>query len=292
MIRKALLKKPLLSYFVLTILITWVIWLPLVVYYYRSPFDVSFSSVPIYLILFAFLGFFGPTIASIIMTGMENGSTGIKVLLSNWLKFRKYLKWYLFIFISQILIDFITTQIAINFLSLEVVIDFTKWYNFIPALLRTAIIGGALAEETGWRGYALPRLLSKTTAILSSIIIGIIWALWHLPICLIPSANFPVPISFPVFMVFTINVICISIILTTIYQNTNRSLFVCYLYHVMLNVSLFSSIYKFEQSDRAWWIKICLSTSLHVIISIIFVIFFGSKSLSRNNEIANRKKFA
>lgn len=208
MIKTSLLRKPLLSFYIMTFMITWVIWLPLVIYYYRSPFNVSFSTVPISLILLALLGFFGPTFASIIMTYLEKGTVGIKELLSNWIKFRIQVKWYLFVIISQILIDFISTQIAIIIFSLEVHIDFTKWYNFIPLLLRTAFIGGAIAEETGWRGYALPRTLKYTNALYASVSIGIIWALWHLPICLIPGANFPVPLSINVFLVFIIGSSC------------------------------------------------------------------------------------
>ena len=286
MLKSILRKKPLVSFYVLTFIITWGIWSPLIIHYFSSPYQVSFSTVPIPLILLAFLGFFGPSIAGIIMTGVEKGSAGARGLLSRWKILRIGAQWYLLAFLSQVFIDFASTQIAINVFSLDVAIDASKWHYFLPILLRSAFIGGAIAEETGWRGYALPKTMESRNALFSSIVIGLFWAVWHLPLCFIPGANFPVPLSPEVFLVFTVNVVFISIILAALNNNARGSLFICYLYHIMLNTSLFSGIFHFADPVQAWWIKIFCSAILHGILAIVIVIVLGPARLARRRDPA------
>ncbi len=277
-------KQPLLSFFLLTFIITWGIWTPLVIYYYLSPFQVSFTSTPVPLILLAFLGFFGPTFAALILTGLEEGRSGIKKLFSGWKLWRVGAKWYLAIFVSQIVIDFVATQLYVSIFGASPEVNWSAWIMVFPAFLQAAFIGGPLAEETGWRGYALPRLMKSRSALTASLIIGVIWATWHLPISLIPGANFPVPLDPLVFLVFSLNVIFISIVMTWLFNNTRGSVFVCYLYHVVLNTALFGTIFHFDNFEFTWWVKMCFITALHGILAISLVVFFGPARLSRKTE--------
>lgn len=278
-------RRPLTSFFVLTYIISWGIWTPLVVYYYQSPFPVSFSSTPLPLILLAFLGFFGPTFAALIMAGLEEGRNGIKKLLSGWKKWRIGIHWYLVIFLSQLVIDLVATSLYISMFAPSVEVTWSAWYMVLPSFLQAAFIGGAIAEETGWRGYALPRLLKSKSALTSGSIIGLIWAAWHLPICLIPGANFPVPLSLQVFSVFLLNAIFISIIMTWLYTNTRGSIFICYLYHALLNTALLGVIFHFVNFESAWWTKMCYGTALHGLFALGLVLFFGPARLSRAKDI-------
>ena len=274
-------KKPLLSFFSLTFIISWGIWTPLVIYYYLNPFPVSFAETPVLLILCAFLGFFGPTFAALIVAGLEGGRNGIKGLLSGWKGWQVGIQWYLIAFVSQILVDAIGTYVCISIFGLTPKIDWSAWNMVFPAFLRAAFIGGAIAEETGWRGYALPRLLKSKSALTSALIIGVIWATWHLPISLIPGANFPVPLTPVVFGVFGLNTVFLSIIMAWLFTNTRGSIFICYFYHVLLNTALLGAIFRFETPEFAWWVKMCCSTALHGIFALLLVLFFGSARLSR-----------
>src|SRR5690606_11703585 len=78
---------------------------------------------------------------------------------------------------------------------------------------------GALGEELGWRGYALPRLLELTDARAASIILGVVWAVWHLPAFFLAS----LAQSSVNFGLFVINVTAFSVIMTWLFVNTRGS---------------------------------------------------------------------
>jgi membrane protease YdiL (CAAX protease family) len=277
-------RYPLISFFALTALISWAIWTPIVIRYYRNPFPVSFEETPAYLILLAFLGFFGPTIAALILSGLEGGREEIKRLLSGWKLWRVGLRWYLAFFLSQLAIEFLATQLYIGQSNATPQIDWGNWAGFLPTFLRAALIGGAIAEETGWRGFALPRLQETRSALSASVIIGLIWGVWHLPISLVPGANFPVELNLTLFAVFVLNAVFISIVMTWLYNNTGGSIFVCYLYHALLNTGLLSAIYKFKNLESAWWGKMYYGTVLRGAFALLLVSYFGARWLSRTGE--------
>ncbi len=279
-----LVRYPLISFFVLTALISWAIWTPIVIQYSRNPFPVSFAETPVYLILLAFLGFFGPTFAALILSGLEGGREDIKRLLSGWKLWRVGLRWYLAFFLSQLMIEFLATQLYVGYSNATPQVDWGNWAGFLPTFLRVAILGGAIAEETGWRGYALPRLQETRSALSASVIIGLIWGVWHLPISLVPGANFPVELNPTLFTVFVINAVFISIVMTWLFNNTGGSIFVCYLYHALLNTSLFGAIYKFINIESAWWGKMYFGTVLRGAFALLLVAYFGAKWLSHTGD--------
>ncbi len=280
---KRLTRNPLRSFFILTFAISWAIWTPLVINYYRNPFPISFANTPPFLILLALLGFFGPTFAALIMAGLENGGSGIKALLSGWKKWRVGAGWYLAIVLSQLAIEWLAIQYYISQYEPNPEINWSLWYLALPALLQSAFIGGALAEESGWRGYALPRLQASHSALKSSLIIGFIWAVWHLPISLIPGANFPVPLTLSVFAIFLLNVVFISIIMTWLFNNTKGSLFIGYVYHALLNTALLGSVFRFANIENLWMVKVSFSMALHGLFALILLLVFGSARLSRKS---------
>lgn len=277
-----LVKKPLLSFFLLTYIISWAIWIPLLIYYYLNPFPLSFTSTPILILIFAFLGFFGPTFAALIMAALQEGPTGIKKLLSRWKIWRVGIQWYLFIPLFFIVVSFTAIQLYIGFFAISPQVNWGLWYMNFPAFLQAAIIGGAIAEETGWRGYALPRLMRSQKALNSSLILGVIWALWHLPLNLIPGANIPVPLDLSSFLAFLLNAIALSVIMTWLFNNTKGSVFITYLFHAGANsISLFSIVYRFENFSIAWLNYTWFNVIVKWIFILIIIVFFGSTYLSR-----------
>jgi membrane protease YdiL (CAAX protease family) len=279
-------KRPLPSFFFLTYSISWAIWLPIVIYYYASPFPISFAETPAPLILLALLGFFGPTFSALILAGLENGGRGIQSLLSGWKKWRVGLPWYLVILISQIVIELLATLLYILFTGVRPELNWSAWFLLFPMFLQAAIIGGAIAEETGWRGFALPKLLKTRSALASAVIIGVIWGAWHLPISLVPGANFPIPLNPALILVFLLSTTVISIVMTWLYINTGGSIFIGYLYHAMLNTSLFGAIFHFADFGSAWWVRLCISTALRGVFALFLIAYFGANRLSRKSEIS------
>ncbi len=112
----------------------------------------------------------------------------------------------------------------------------------IPAVLTIFLFsifpGSALGEEIGWRGFALPQLQTRCSALAASLGLGVIWALWHLPLWLTGSAGHPLAL----YPAFAVAVVAASVLYTWIYNSTGGSLLIVVLFHATTNlpVSVFA----------------------------------------------------
>lgn len=96
-------------------------------------------------------------------------------------------------------------------------------------------LGGPFQEEWGWRGYALDRLQYRWNALFSSLLLGVIWGAWHLPLFYISGT---IQSQTPIWG-FMVLIICGAILFTWIYNNTGRSILAVMLFHTMNNLSFF-----------------------------------------------------
>lgn len=109
-----------------------------------------------------------------------------------------------------------------------------------PMLLLASIglvfLLGPLLEEPGWRGYALDRLLSLGNFFTASLVLGILWALWHLPLFFVPgSYHHGLGFGTLAFWLFNLTAISSSVFITWIYVHNERSTFAAILFHAILN---------------------------------------------------------
>lgn len=95
------------------------------------------------------------------------------------------------------------------------------------------LIRGPLGEEIGWRGYALNEMQKKFSPAVSSIIIGVIWGLWHIPLWVVTSGYTGFELV-KYMALFLISIIAVSIMITTFY-NLNKNLIIPILIHQLLN---------------------------------------------------------
>jgi membrane protease YdiL (CAAX protease family) len=99
--------------------------------------------------------------------------------------------------------------------------------NFIAVLL----VGGPLGEELGWRGYALPRLGSDIDLPAAGILLGLLWAIWHMPLFLVPSS----PQAHLPFLWFSLQAVALGLVLALLWEATGRSLLLPVLLHASVN---------------------------------------------------------
>ena len=128
---------------------------------------------------------------------------------------------------------------------------FTDWYLLPLMFLSKVILNGPFTEEPGWRGFTLPRLLRKYSPLVSSLILGLIWFSWHLPLLLTnDSGGQRVP--FPYFL----TVLALSIVFTWLYRGTKGSVLLVILMHGVFNTftSFIAPIQFGEAYARFWWI--------------------------------------
>ncbi len=112
----------------------------------------------------------------------------------------------------------------------------------LPALLVIFLVGGPLAEEPGWRGFALPRLEERFGPLVGTLLLGTLWGLWHLPLFLFtPGYNGAgtglVGISLP-FLAFVIGEVALAVIFTWVFNNTHGSLLLTMLLHASANTAI------------------------------------------------------
>ena len=134
----------------------------------------------------------------------------------------------------------------------------------IPAGISMIIINPGAVEEIGWRGFALPLLQSKFNALVASLILGLVWATWHLPAFLLsPYEGVSLPIWF-------ISVFGISVILTFIYNCTNGSIPMVFLSHWLINDPFQLRVYSHDQ---------LIVTITFLSIAVIVTFIAGYKNL-------------
>ncbi|WP_411967659.1 lysostaphin resistance A-like protein [Haloferax sp. YSSS75] len=139
------------------------------------------------------VGAWGPTVAAVGLTWRESGRSGVRALLS------KYLAWRsgLLPAVGVVGVAFVTTVAAIWVTSLGGVPPGFPGQapplSFLPVvILVNVFIGGPLAEEAGWRGFAHPLLRERVGPGVAGTAVGIVWGLWHAPLFLLPGQTFAV----------------------------------------------------------------------------------------------------
>ncbi|MBD3406138.1 MAG: CPBP family intramembrane metalloprotease [Candidatus Lokiarchaeota archaeon] len=221
-----------LYFFVLTILFTWVFWF--------TAIATGGLSNTIGLVCYI-IGGTGPLSASIILIAFKDGKTGIKQLLSRMVQFRSMSIRWGFIMLAVVFIPiFVTIILGGLFLSNWSPISTMIVYISAPIGVLGSVMFNLIAvifEEPGWRGFALDKLQEDFSALTSSLILGLIWAIWHTPLFLMPGTyQYELILGSLSFWVYMIGVIPTSILITWLYNNNNSSLFAAMLYHLVNNL--------------------------------------------------------
>lgn len=238
------------------------------------PFQVPF-------VIYIFLGW-GFIVASLIMTGLTLGGAGIINLLKRYLIWRVDWKWYLVAFFLIPLISFLA--ISLNALLTQMPIDFSNVLAYeifgpsanllllaVPFFLFDAIANG---EEMGWRGYVLPRLQAEYSAFVASLILAVIWAIWHIP-------KFVTHWNTITFLWFTVDVIAKAILMTWMYNSTGGSLLLVTLFHSSFNTSGLLLPVANNLTDTNMDLRAIIST-LEILVATIVVWQAGAERLSRS----------
>jgi len=221
---------------------------------------------------FWLVGIFSPTLAALAVAGLVGGSAEVGRLLSGFTRWRIGWRWYL----ASAVLMLGPLALAMGWMALGntppgFAPGVTAW--FLAGQLAYTAISGPLAEEAGWRGFALPRLQARLGALSASIVLGTLWAFWHVPQYFLPTTTM---IPFPIFVP---QVIALAILFTWIYNNTCGSLVATVLAHFWFN---------FSGAFLAGWLGLLPPMLLYVgggimaaVLTVVVVVFAGPRCLSR-----------
>jgi len=218
-------------YFVLTYLITWTIWAPIVATAQGwAKWNVPFSLY--------YLGSFGPMLSAIIVTALTGGGAGLRTLFGGLLKWRVHFVYFAFSVVAPFVL-LVIARVAARLttgtwpdLSLLGKADYFPYLG-IPAVMALWLLTYGFGEEMGWRGFALPHMQTKSSARTASVILAVFWALWHLPAFFFRDTYQTLGLlGFPLFLV---NMIFASILLTWLYNGTRGSLLMVIIFHAFFD---------------------------------------------------------
>ena len=180
------------------------------------------------------LGLPGPLVAALILASLTSLQGGLRGLMNGILHWRVGLIWWAMALLSALVIDLLATAISV----LRSGNRPEKIFHPPANGWRWLLIGQiyvVLAEEVGWRGFALPQLIERFGSLGATLLLGMLWSLWHLPMFSIPDSN-----QKGSFWKFTIGVVARSVLMTAIYTGSGGSILLCMLFHAAANVWFFT----------------------------------------------------
>ena len=171
------------------------------------------------------LAIYSPGIAGVLLVWRQVGLKGLGSFFRRLTLWRMPLSWWLFLLVGIPAVVFTGAFIKGT---LDTAFPFSPWYLALPALAHALLLGPI--EEFGWRGLALPLLQRKYAPFWAGLILGILWALWHIPSFFISGMPQTAWAAGPYFL----GIIAISVILTPMFNSSRGSLLVSVLYHFQM----------------------------------------------------------
>jgi membrane protease YdiL (CAAX protease family) len=222
-----------------------------------------------------------PTLAAVIVSWQTKGKEGVRALCKKLLIARVGLGWYVFAIFGIAVMAVIAVMLYNTFGNGPVVPILSKnappfsgpLQMILTIVVMYIIVGLVNGEELAWRGFALPRLQSKYNALTSSIVLGVIWTLFHLPLFFTATGSSQAEMSFVSFLISTVS---ITILYTWMYNNTRGSVLLAYLFHAAANT--WTQVFSIDHANQTVnWIL----TAVMVLVAVVVVLAAGAENLSK-----------
>ncbi|HEV8422255.1 MAG TPA: CPBP family intramembrane glutamic endopeptidase [Chthoniobacterales bacterium] len=228
--RKGFLARyPTVLFFVLAFVLTWgyfwLIWAPL--------------GLPASLIA---LGGFGPSIAAFLVLGITSGKAGVLRLLRSIVQWRAGVQWYLLILLGIPILNLLAFLVVPGSFA-DLVAPSSRFVRvYLSEMVFSLTIGVApLWEEVGWRGFALPRMQRLHGPVVGTIILGLLWGVWHLPFFFGPLMQTGPDSTFIrasiALVEFSIGLTGVSVVMTWVLNNCRGSTLLAILFHAAFDSS-------------------------------------------------------
>jgi uncharacterized protein len=231
-LRGLIARHPLTSFFTLAFALSWFAWTPYVLS--ENGLGLEPFSFPVILGSTQLLGvlpgaYLGPILAAFIVTAVAEGRPGLRRWLGRFLRWRVSWRWYLAVLLG--------VPLALTVTSLP----FSSEWQFPTASVLTMYAIGlvfqmlttGLAEEPGWRDFALPHMQPKFGPLRATLILGVLWGAWHLPLFLTEWAG--PNVHWTTVVEFVISAVMISVTMTWVFNRTGESLPIAMILHSGIN---------------------------------------------------------
>jgi membrane protease YdiL (CAAX protease family) len=179
-----------------------------------------------------YLGTFAPGLIALGMTWRAQGSGGVQALLARLFASRVDGRWYVFAVGFMAAVKLVVAVVHRVAYGAWPRFGDTPVFVMLGVTLLSVLVLGQAGEELGWRGFALPRLASRIGLGWGSVVLGVLWAAWHLPLFVALDAADTYHQSFPLYLS---QVVALSIAIAWLWWRTNGSLLLTMLFHAAIN---------------------------------------------------------
>lgn len=226
--RPAMGTKTLVSFLALTFGLSWV---PMSLFMlfadqFTALFGEMSSSNPVFL-----LAVYAPGLSGIFLIWRYYGLKGLCSFFRRLTLWRAPMQWWLFLLLGIPVIVYAAAAIKGT---VNAPFPFSPWYMVFPALVQSLLLG-PMGEEFGWRGLALPLLQRRFAPFWASLILGVVWAIWHAPAFLLSGT----PQSAWSFGPFFVGLLAVAVIMTPLFNASRGSLMIAILYHIQIMNPIF-----------------------------------------------------
>ena len=235
----------------------------------------------------ALIAAYSSTISGIITAALYGGKSELKSILKSMVKVKCGVLPYVYALVIPIAI--VVGAISVNWLFGNPIptVSRGRWMMLIPYLIFFSIQAG-LGEELGWRGFAFPKLIAcGKSALASSLIVGVVWALWHTPLYFIPGQGqymMAHELGFwYTFVFYGLHVVSASVVYCWLYLRSGKSVLLPIIIHGTVNA--LSHIYEYE-NFRAVGGMVAAKTVTVLWILIALIIVLRSPYFNKRTNIS------
>ncbi len=258
------------TFFVLAFVLSWAWWIPFAILA-PPPEDIldgGGGNSPV--LLLQVLGNFGPSAAALVLLVRSGQRRERRSLLKRLRPHRASPMLYALVLV----LPFVTLLPGLLYASRVADVSDFGLGGLLPALLTGFLISGP-GEELGWRGYALPRLQATFDPLAASLVIGVVWGVWHLPIWLWRAASGGAAFvaEFALFVVF---ITAFAVVFTWVYNHTGASLWMVVVLHAAVTASGNSVSVALGPAEIGTWVPMLLMTVSACIAAALMVAHLGA----------------
>jgi uncharacterized protein len=251
-------RHPVAAYFLLAFTISWLCALAV-----AAPHLLRHEPLPKFTGILMFPAMLlGPSLSGIFLTWILDGTTGLRDLFSRLRPARIPPRWYAPLLIPPVLV-------------LTLLLTLRTFFNpaYTPNLFLMGVLFGVpagLLEEIGWTGFVFPRMSSRHNPLAASILLGLLWSLWHLPVVnYLGTATPHGAYWFPFFLAFAFAMTAMRVLISWLYTNT-KSVLIAQLMHISSTGSLviFSPPAVSARQEVIWYALYGITLWIAVLIGV------------------------
>lgn len=228
--------RPLATFFVLAYGLSWLAWTPFVLS--RSGLGLLPFDFPVVLGNTQLTGmlpgaYLGPVTSAIVVTSITEGRPGLRAWRRRLFRFRVSWRWYLGVLVAVPTVLIVTPFLLPSVWGRAHLPAPVLIAAYLP-MLAMQIVTTGLAEEPGWRDFALPRLQHRYGPTAGTVVLGMLWGGWHLPLFLTQWGGYPA-ISWTKPTLFILGCVPLSLVMTWVFNRTGQSVPLVMVLHAGIN---------------------------------------------------------